>query len=55
MEILKITAADLDKDGFYIGEIALTREQTIELIGADLLAEAEQYEAERRAEQMEGV
>lgn len=39
----------------YMGEIALTREQTIELIGADLLAEAEQYEAERRAEQMEGV
>lgn len=39
----------------YMGEIALTREQTIELIGADHLAEIEQYEAERRAEQMEGV
>jgi hypothetical protein len=39
----------------YMGEIALTREQTIELVGALRLAEAEQYEAERRAEQMEGV
>ena len=39
----------------YFGEIALTREQTIELIGALRLAEAEQHEAERRAAQMEGV
>ncbi len=39
----------------YFGEIALTREQTIELIGADRLAEAEQYEAKQRAEQVEGV
>ncbi len=39
----------------YMGEIALTREQTIELIGALRLAEAERAEGERRAEQMEGV
>lgn len=36
------------------GEVALTREQVVELIGADWLAEAERRAAERYADGMRG-